>query len=194
MRMPAAARHQWARLDCCPSQDHRARTPLLVVLPRRRGQPASRLCFATTEWPLRGQQALRQPRNCTAVGLQCLAWARGAEAAHEACASLCMSHWSAEGGQKTSTSKPSRKTRDRAFCNSKLLGSLQRSADHQTRCEDVCEAADIPFLAGSSRAGQNWPSRRYKTVLRKLDVSARSVSVNTLTWEKARAKARTAPQ
>ena len=114
MRIPAAARQQWAR-RCCPSQDHRARTPLLVVAASAPQQFVSKLCFATTEWPLRGQQALRQPRNCTAVGLQCLAWARGAEAAHEACASLCMSQWIARGGQKTSTSTPSRKTRDSAF-------------------------------------------------------------------------------
>ena len=98
MRMPAA-RHQWA--GRCPSQDHRARTPLLVVAAPTPRWQASGLCFVTTEWPLRGQQALRQPRNCTAVGLSARAWARGAEAALEACASLCMSHWSARGGKKT---------------------------------------------------------------------------------------------
>ena len=37
--------------------------------------------------------------------------ARGAEAAHEACASLCMSHWSARGGQKASTARGAQKTR-----------------------------------------------------------------------------------
>ena len=82
-----------------PKPRPQSKDSIIGAAPR---QPASRLCFATTEWPFRGQQALRQPRICTAVGLSARSSLGRAEAAHEACVSLCMSHWSAEGGQKTS--------------------------------------------------------------------------------------------
>ena len=109
---------------CCPSSSvgslpkprPQSKDSIIGCLTR---QPASRLCFATTEWPLRGQQALRQPRNCTAVGLDQCSSARGAEAAHEACASLCRCQWSAGGGQKTSarpSAKPGSTARHKRLC------------------------------------------------------------------------------
>ena len=92
--MPAL--HQWA--GRCPSQDHRARTPLLV-LPRGSRRRSSALR------PLNGLSVGSRPCDSRVIVLQLAsvppAWARGAEAAHEACASLCMSHWSARGGKKT---------------------------------------------------------------------------------------------
>ena len=185
--MPAAARHQWARL-CCPSQDHRARTPLLVVAAPTPRWQASGLCFATTEWPLRGQQALRQPRNCTAVGLSAArALARRAEAAHEACRSLCMSHWRARGGKKTL--RASAKTRDllRRSTNTTLR---TRSADQQRGSHAVCTAEIDCVRPRCDRPGSKRCRTRCETVFssRRLPIKAHQ------RWEKAREKAPTAPQ
>ena len=141
-RMMPAARQQWARR--CPSPRPQSKDSIIGPLPPPR-QPASRLCFATTEWPLRGQQALRQPRNCTAVGLmpQC-SWARGAEAAHEARASLWRESGAVleegrRGPARRQTQNPplGRVLPKRDF----VTRRLPRSADHQTCWTDVCAAA-----------------------------------------------------
>ena len=58
--------------------------------------------------PLNGLSVGSRPCDSRVIVLQLasgLAGARGAEAAHEAYVSLCMSHWSGEGGQKTSVGR-----------------------------------------------------------------------------------------